>query len=89
MLSKYKCLQKFGQVCCIHEPSNRKIFNTYCTSLSLHFVRRMNKPRKSKETNSKGDTDSEIDEFNDNDFDEDDMDQEGVYSNQKGTLNMH
>ena len=46
-------------------------------------------PRKSKVTNSKEDADNEIDEFNDSDFDEDDMDQEGVYSNQKGTLNMH
>ena len=57
--------------------------------LSLNLVRRMNKPRKCKETNSKEETDNEIDEFNDNDFDEEDMDQDGVYSNQKGTLNMH
>ena len=49
----------------------------------------MNKPHKSEETDSKDDTDNEIDEFNDSDFDEDDMDQEGVYSNQKGTLGMH
>ena len=70
----------------IEKFSNRKIFYTYRISLSLNFVRRNSKPRKSTETDSKEDT---HDEFNDSDFEEDDTNQEGAYSNQTGTLNMN
>ena len=48
----------------------------------------MNKLRKDKQTDSKDNTDDEMDVLDDSDFDEDDFDQEGVYSNQNGTLHV-
>ena len=48
----------------------------------------MNKLRKDKQTDSKDNTDDEMDVLDDSDFDEDDFQQEGVYSNQNGTSQM-
>ena len=49
----------------------------------------MNKLRKNKQTDSKDNTDDKMGVLDDSDFDEDDFDQEGVYSNQNGTLHAH
>ena len=65
-------------------------FPTTRNSLSLYFaLRRMNKLRKDKQTNSKDNTDDGTNAFDDSDFNEDDFDQEGVYSNQNGALDTY